>query len=545
MNKNTSILFLCLGIFVLNACHRQDNDLSKAENKISTDEMVGYIKTLASDEFEGRKPFSNGEKKTLAYLQKVYQDIGLEPANKGSYLQEVPMVEIAGKVEDTLTIKTPGSDMDLEYKKDFVALSRRMEHDIEINNKQLVFCGYGINAPEYQWDDFSGVDVKDKVIVVLVNDPGLDSNDPDFFRSNAMTYYGRWTYKYEQAARMGAAGCLIVHDDKGAGYPWSVVVNSNTSSELYPKPDNGNMDRCKLEGWITQSKAEELFDLLGQNWNELKAEAATPGFKPFPLEATLSFKIENSWKESSSYNVLGMIPGTDLKDEYVIYSAHWDHLGIGKPIDGDSIYHGAVDNGTSLAWMLEIARAFKAMPEAPRRTVVFFAPTAEESGLNGSAWYVKHPVFPIKQTVANINNDLMLPYGKMIDVMITGYGQSDMEDIVEEMAKLQGREILPDPNAHTGMYFRSDHFSFAKVGVPALFARGNVISREHGREWMKEKEANWVKNHYHKPADKYEDSWDLEGVKEDAQLLFRVGWKIANQNDQPQWKEGSEFKVKR
>ncbi|WP_289055883.1 M28 family metallopeptidase [Carboxylicivirga marina] len=532
-----------LVFLLLVACQDPEQALKDAELKISTEAMKEYIIELGSDAYQGRKPFSEGEELSIKYLQKCYKAIGLEPANGDSYLQKVPLVMVKGQVKTPFEISTAHTSLSLDSSNEFVAFSRQMAPELELNASEMVFVGYGIIAPEYNWNDYANLDVKGKTVVVLVNDPGLDSGRDDFFTGNAMTYYGRWTYKYEEAARQGAEAVFIIHDDKGAGYPWSVVVNSAAVAKVYPESANKYADRCKVEGWIHQSKARELFSAMELNLDALIVKAKKNTGKGFALPAKANLSLTNSWKKDVSHNVMGMIKGTDLADEYLFYSAHWDHLGIGKKIDGDSIYNGTVDNGTSLAWMMEIAKAFKTMPQAPRRTVVFFAPTAEESGLNGSGYYADHPIFPIHKTVANINNDLMLPFGRCKDVMVTGYGKSDLDDILKTEAAKQNRYILPDPNAHTGMYYRSDHFSFARVGIPALFARGNNDHREKGTAYMSEKEQYWINNCYHKPNDEYEDWWDLTGVEEDAKLLFRVGWHIANTDVYPQWKDGSEFKA--
>jgi len=518
--------------------------LEKAEAIMSENQMKEYIEVLASDEFQGRKPFSEGELKTIDYISNVYSDLGLETAVENSYLQEVPLVEVSVGVDMPMNFDTYGKEKNIRYKDDFVVFSRRLEDNIEVKNSELVFAGYGIVAPEYGWDDYKNLDVKGKTVLVLVNDPGLDSGDDKLFKGNEMTYYGRWSYKFEEAARQGAAALLIIHDTKGAGYPWSVVLNSALVPKLYQQSENKYADRAAMEGWLTHDIAADIFADNKMNLEETIIDAKKKGFKGFVLDTKMSMTIRNSYRKDKTNNVIGVIKGSDLSDECIVYSAHWDHLGIGRKMNGDSIYNGAVDNGTSLAWMFEIARAFKAMP-TPRRSVVFLAPSAEESGLNGSAYYVSHPVFPLNKTVANINNDLMLPYGRMKDLMVTGFGQSELDDYAAEAAKEQGRYILPDPNPHTGMYYRADHFSFAKAGVPALFARGNSDHIEKGKDYMSEKENDWLANNYHKPFDEYQDWWDLSGVKEDAQLMFRIGWKLANEDTFPKWKEGSEFKAVR
>lgn len=540
MLKQIWSVFLFL---LLIACNTEEQQLKQAEAVISSEAMVEYVKQLGSDEFLGRKPFGEGEQLTIAYLQKSFEEIGLEPTKNECYLQEVPLIKVTRRVNTSLDISVDEQRvLSFNNSSDFVAFSQRIEKDLELKQSELVFAGYGIVAPEYNWNDYEGLDVIGKTVVVLVNDPGLDSGREDFFTGNAMTYYGRWKYKYEEAARQGAEGILIIHDNKGAGYNWSVVNNSAAVAKVYPVVENNYLDRCKIEGWIQAAVASQLFEAIGMNLADVAKNAKQEGFKGFNMKAKVSLSITNAWEQANSHNVLGVIKGTDLADEYLFYSAHWDHLGIGNVMNGDSIYNGAVDNGTSLAWMMEIAKAFKAMPVAPRRSVVFFAPTAEESGLNGSGYYADNPIYPINKTVANINNDLMLPFGRCKDVMITGYGKSDLDDIIGEEAIKQGRYILPDPNAHTGMYYRSDHFSFARVGIPAAFARGNNDHWEKGKEYMAEREQFWIDNCYHKPDDEYEEWWDLSGVVEDARLLFRVGWRITNTDAYPQWKEGAEFK---
>jgi len=514
--------------------------IEKAESVISEARMKEYVQVLASDEFQGRKPFSPGESKTIKYISEVYSDLGLKTDN--NYLQEVPLVEVTVGVDTPMQFETKGKEQSIRYKDDFVVFSRRLKDQIEVKDSEIVFAGYGIVAPEYGWNDYENLDVKGKTVLVLVNDPGLDSGNDELFKGNEMTYYGRWSYKFEEAARQGAAALLIIHDNKGAGYPWSVVLNSALVPKLYQQSENAYQDRAAIEGWLTHEVASKLFAENQLNLDEAILNAKKKGFHGFALDTKMSITIRNSFREDVTHNVIGIIKGSDLSDECIVYSAHWDHLGIGRKMNGDSIYNGAVDNGTSLAWMFEIAKAFKAMP-TPRRSVVFLAPSAEESGLNGSAYYVNHPLFPLHKTVANINNDLMLPYGRMKDLMVTGYGQSELDDYAEEAAKQQGRYILPDPNPHTGMYYRADHFSFAKAGVPALFARVNNDHVEKGKVFMSEKEKDWLANNYHKPFDEYQDWWDLSGVAEDAKLMFRIGWKLANEDSFPQWKDGSEFKA--
>jgi len=543
MNVKNTFLLLALSMAIMSNlnCNNSYEDLENAMNSINTQDLAKHVKVLASDEFEGRRPFTKGETKTIEYLESVFAEMGLKPGNNGSYFQEVPLVQVSCIPDEQMTLSSGNEEIFLDYKNEFVVVSRRLTEEIKLEESELIFAGYGIVAPEYNWNDYEGLDLKGKTVVVLSNDPGLYSKDSTFFKGKTMTYYGRWTYKYEEAARRGAAGVIIIHDDLGAGYPWSVVLNGALVPELYLVPEDKYESRCRMEGWITQDAAKKLFALEGMDFS-ITETAQNPDFKSIPLNTSLSLNLKSEQEYKTTTNVLAYMEGSERPDEVIIYSGHWDHLGIGRVMNGDSIYNGAVDNGTTLAWMIEIAEAFTKLVNKPKRSVMFFAPTAEESGLLGSGYYTRNPVFDIEKTVANINNDLMLPYGRMKDVMITGFGQSELEEYVSEAAKSQNRYILPDPNPHTGMFFRSDHFSFAKVGVPSLFVRGNCEHIEKGKEWMAKKEQKWLSNYYHKPTDEYEEDWDLSGVEDDAKLLFMVGYKLSNESSFPKWKEGSEFK---
>lgn len=538
--KPFSFLAILSLLLFFSSCNTKQSDLQNAISTISTEDLVRQSKTLGSDEFMGRKPCTEGEIITINYLESEFKRIGLEPAVNGSYFQEVKLMEILNTPDDKLKISGNGKAFDFNLISDFAAFSMRAQEDIVLEKSDLIFAGYGIVAPEYNWNDYEGIEVKGKTVIVLINDPGFETENIDFFKGNSMTYYGRWTYKYEEAARQGADACIIIHDTKPAGYGWGVVSNGNQTPRLFLADENNYSDRCAVQGWLSQESSKKLFIEAGLStaiWDEAKK----PGFKAVPLNLSVSLKMKNSWRIDKSQNVLGVLRGSKRPDEVVIYSAHWDHFGVGRKIDGDSIYNGAVDNGTSMAWMLEIAEAFSALKVKPERSVLFFAPTAEESGLLGASHYVQNPVFDLKKTVANINNDMMLPYGRMKDVMITGFGQSELDDYVAEIAKKHDRYIIPDPNPHTGMYFRADHFAFAKAGVPALFARGNCDSREFGIEWAKQKEADWLANNYHKVTDQYEEWWDLSGVSDDAKLLFEVGYKLSMEKTFPKWKKDSEF----
>lgn len=535
-----SLLFTIPVILLLTSCQ---SGYQKAESTINGKDMKRIVTEFSSDEFLGRKPFTRGEEKAVDFLINEYKRIGLEPAMNGSYIQEVPMVEVKNTPDKTMKFNLRNASLELNYKDDFVAFSRQLVDEINIKNSEVVFAGYGIVAPEYNWNDYEGMDVKNKIVMVLVNDPGFGTANKDFFNGNAMTYYGRWTYKYEEAARQGAQGILIIHETEPAGYPWGVVLNGAIIPKLYLKPNDNYLSKCAMEGWITNNAAHELFSLAGYDLDEMKEQAQNPGFTPVNLNARLNLSIKSSHKFATSKNVIGIIPGTDRADEVIIYSSHWDHLGVGEPINGDSIYNGAVDNGTTTAWMLEIAEAFANLRKRPSRTIMILSPTAEEQGLLGTKYYVENPIFPLHKTVANINNDLLLPFGPYKDVMITGYGKSELDDYIERFAKEYDRYVLPDPNPHTGMYYRADHFSFAQAGVPAMFARGNCDSREFGKEWAAQMEKEWLNYYYHKPADEYDPkTWSFEGIVDDAKLMFRIGYELANSDYFPKWKEGSEFK---
>jgi len=381
--------------------------------------------------------------------------------------------------------------------------------------------------------------------VVLVNDPGFGMDDPSFFKGNEMTYYGRWTYKYEEAARQGAEGLIIIHETAHASYPFAVVQGGWSGPNLYLNSEDGNQSRCAMEGWISYESAEKLFANMGMKGYDFYKEARKKTFKPFAMNQQISLSFTNKIKFSKSYNVLALYPGTDLADEVIIYTAHWDHFGIGKPVDGDSIYNGAVDNGTGVAAIVQVAQAFAKLTKKTRRSVMFMAVTAEEQGLLGSEFYSENPVFSPEKTVADINVDAIGPIGRVNDFSIVGYGQSELEDYAEAAVKRQGRYITPDPHPEAGSFFRSDHFNFAKIGVPALYGKGTIDSDAYGKEWGEKQYKKYVSDHYHKPSDELSADFNAEGVVLDAQVIFDIGYHLANQDVFPKWKEGSEFKARR
>lgn len=526
-----------------------------AWNEIRKSRLLGEITTLASNKFEGRAPASRGETLTVSFLEREFKKLGLQPGNpNGTYLQKVPMVGIKADPGAELTFAKDRTReaMKLRFATDFAAWTKRVEPQASIDS-ELVFVGYGVVAPEYHWDDYKDVDVRGKVLVMLVNDPPVPDPrdpsqlDPHMFKGKAMTYYGRWTYKYEIAARKGAAGALIVHETGPAGYPWAVVQSSNTV-ELFSllTPDQGR-SRCAVEGWITTDRAEALFRLAGQDFSTLHRAAATPGFRPVPLGVKASLVLKNRIRKINSTNVIARLPGDDprLRDQYVIYTAHWDHLGVGSSVNGDSIYNGAADNASGTAGLLEIARAFTKVQPRPRRSVLFLSVTAEEKGLLGSEYYAEHPLYPLKNTLADINMDGLNMHGFTKDIVVVGLGNSTLDNYVKEVAAEQHRVVVPDAEPEKGFYFRSDHFSFAKQGVPALDPNEGVdyVGRPAG--WGLKLRAKYVAEDYHKPSDEVKPDWDLSGAVQDLQLLFSVGYRVANADEYPTWSKESEFRAKR
>ncbi|MFN3997759.1 M28 family metallopeptidase [Algoriphagus sp.] len=502
--------------------------------------------TLSSDEFMGRMPFSEGEKITTSFLESEFKTLGLEPGNGDSYFQDVPMVSIVSKPVGNIELKNASKGISLEGFKDFVVWTQKTDSLVEVKDAEVVFAGFGIVAPEYGWNDYAGLDVKGKIVVVLVNDPGFGTEDASFFKGNTMTYYGRWTYKYEEAARQGALGCLIVHNTIPAGYGFNVVQGKHNAPILYLDDRGNEAYKMGFEGWITLPTAKKLFELAGQNEGELLAKARKPGFQGIPLGVNLSATMEVEAEYNVSQNVVAKVTGKTKPDEYLIYTAHWDHFGIGKPDEtGDSIYNGALDNASGTAALIALAKAFKTDAQ-PDRTVIFLAVTAEEQGLWGSAYYAQNPIYPKEKTVANINMDGINPYGKMKDVSIIGAGQSEMEDLLDVELEKLGRYSAPEPNPVAGYYFRSDHFNFAKIGIPALYFGTGIDHFEKGKEYGKSLQDDYVANYYHKPNEQYDpERWNLDGAVDDVQLLYHVGKSLANSDKWPEWKAGSEFKAVR
>jgi len=515
---------------------------------IDNDALLAHTKVLSSDEYEGRAPCTKGEQLSVAYIADQFKRAGLKPGNTdGTYFQNVPLVGITPAPAPL--VFTKGSQRQtLKWKDDVVAWTKHVAPSAIVEKSDVVFVGYGVVAPEFNWDDYKGVDVKGKTILMLVNDPPVPDPtnpselDPKTFGGNAMTYYGRWTYKYDIAAQKGAAAALIVHETGPAGYGFNVVQGKTGEQFDLVTPDK-NMSRAAIEGWITLDQAKALLRSAGQDFDALKAQAATRDFKPVPLGVTASMTIRNTLRTIDSQNVLGTLEGSDpkLKDEYLVYTAHWDHFG--KTADG--IFHGAEDDGLGCAALIEMARAFTKLPAPPRRSILFLAVTAEEQGLLGSQFYSVTPVYPLAKTVADINMDSWNVHGRTKDLTLVGFGASELDDYARDAAGEQGRVVHADAEPEKGFYYRSDHFNFAKQGVPALDPDGGVDYIGKPPEYAKQQRDEWNANRYHTPKDVVLPDWDLSGVREDLMVLFAVGYRVAQADKMPEWKPGNEFRAKR
>jgi Zn-dependent M28 family amino/carboxypeptidase len=503
------------------------------------------VRVLASDDFEGRRPGTPGEEKTLAYLVDQFRKLGLKPGNGDSYLQQVPLVEILAGSDATLVVAGRGAAQPLEYAKDMVIWSEREAPEASLQHSGLVFVGYGIVAPEYEWNDYAQVDVHGKTVVVMVNDPGYGSKDPKVFRGNAETYYGRWTYKLEEAARQGAAGVLLIHDIGAAGYAWNVVVNGRTGPQFESAAPDAKTRHMDVEGWITAGAARAMFNRAGLDFEALTAAAARPGFKPIDMGLEADAAVHNTIRRFSSSNVIALLPGSGRKREYVVYSAHWDHLGRQPPLAGGAIFNGAVDNASGVAGLLMLAQSFTRTQPPPERSIAFIAFTAAEAGLLGSAYYVENPIIALRQTAGVLNLDAMHIGGPTRDVMVFGYGNSELEDYLREAALLQGREVHPDPNPELGSYYRSDQFSFARSGVPALYSKAGLDDSARGPAWGQAQLDDYLAHRYHQTGDKYSADWDVRGTLDDLRLYYEVGNRLAHSRRFPRWYPNSEFRMSR
>lgn len=520
------------------AAHTFTADITEAD-------FADMVKALSSDEFEGRAPGSVGEEKTTAYLEAQMKRIGLQPGNNGSYFQDVPMVETtADEAATTMTLATAKGDHALKFGTDYVIGTRTGQTEVKLDASDMVFVGYGVDAPEQQWNDYAGQDWTGKTVVMFVNDPGFHAKDEALFGGNRMTYYGRWTYKFEEAARKGAAAALIVHDTAGASYGWDVVKNSWAGPQYDLPAKDDPEKRIPLQGWLSAEAARQLFADAGLDLDAAYASAGKRGFKPVPLKAKATVSLKSSITEKTSRNVIGVLPGATKPDEAVLYMAHWDHLGKHEGEEGDNIYNGAVDNATGVAGILEIAEAFAHQDPKPARSVVFVAVTLEESGLLGSKYYVAHPTFPMDKIAGVINLDAMSVGGKSRDFVVTGKGNSELEDMLKVYADQQGRVLTEEGNPAGGYYFRSDHFNFAKAGVPALYAKGGNDLLEGGVEAGKAASEEYAKR-YHQASDEMHEGWKLDGVAQDLQALYGVGKDLAVEDKWPNWYEGNPFKAVR
>jgi len=547
MNKKYFLqtIFLVTLTLIFSGCVSKEQSLTSALESITAEELSKDVEILSSDEFEGRAPASKGEEKTVNFLKEEFQKVGLKPGNGESFFQEVPMVEITADPAVRLEIKGDKKSTRFIYGDEFVACTLRVVEEVSLVDSEMIFVGYGIVAPEYDWNDYEGLDVRGKTVVILVNDPGFATEDPELFNGRAMTYYGRWTYKYEEAALQGAEGALIIHETEPAAYPWGVVKNGWTGPQFNLISEDNNLSRCAVEGWLHLETARRVFKSAGLNYDEIKTTAVKRDFTAIPLGLKASMSLKNRIRQQKSKNVIALLPGSERADEYIFYMAHWDHFGKDPTLEGDQIFNGALDNATGTVALIELAEAFKQLESPPLRSIVFLAVTAEEQGLLGSKYYATHPIYPPTKTVAAINMDALNIWGKMKDVTVIGYGNSELDHYVETAASEQGRRVRPDPKPERGSFYRSDHFSFAKEGIPALYTSGGVDHVEHGEEWGLAKRDKYIAENYHKPSDEFDPNWDFSGMIEDLRLLFKVGYMLSMESTFPNWEEGSEFKAKR
>jgi len=568
------------------ACSARGDDLSEALAKLSGSKVLEHIKVLASDEFEGRAPGSPGEAKTIAYLTDQFQKMGLKPGNPdGTYVQDVPLVGFEA-LKTSGSIKFKDQTVDLKTLDDWVAVSRKyaaamdeltgankpkpgqpvkqavadfrmasapLTSTLQLDDSEVVFVGYGVVAPEYGWDDYKGLDVKGKTVIMLINDPAVPDPadpsklDPALFQGKAMTYYGRWTYKYEIASQKGAAACLIVHETGPAGYPYQVVTGSWSRENFDLFLPDGNARRVTVEAWLSLDKARAIFQAGGQDFDKLKAAAARKDFKPVALGGKADFSVRNKLRKIDSKNVLARLEGSDpaLKAEHVVYTAHWDHLGRDPKLTGDQIYNGAADNASGTAALLEVARGYTLLKTPPKRSILFLSVTAEEKGLLGAKFYAEKPLYPLAKTLADINMDVINLWGKTRDIVSVGLGNTTLDDALLEAAKGQGRTVGGDPEPEKGSFYRSDHFEFAKVGVPALNAKAGIDFIGKPSDYGKLKRDEYTQKDYHKLSDEVKPDWDLSGAEQDMQLLMEVGYRVAQGSKYPEWKPGTEFKAAR
>ena len=508
---------------------------------VSRERLVEHIKTLSSDEFGGRAPGSEGEEKTVAYLTEKFREIGLTPGNPdGTYVQNVPLVGVTATEDSHLFLIERGKTEELAPGLGYVAWTKRVVEDVAAEG-DLVFVGYGVVAPEYGWDDYKDVDVRGKVLVMLVNDPPAEGK----FGGEAMTYYGRWTYKYEIASQRGAAGAFIVHETIPAGYPWEVVTGSWAGEQFDLVTEDKNQGRVAVEGWFSLDATRALFERAGLDFTAEIEKAKSADFRPVPLGVRVRADIRNRLRTVESKNVVARLEGTEAADEVALYLAHWDHLGTREGVEGDDVFNGAYDNATGTAGLIELARAFSTLDPKPRRSVVFLAVTAEEQGLLGSRFYAQNPLYPVAKTVAAINMDGANVWGRTRDITVVGMGQSTLDDLARRLAAEQERVVVPDTEPQKGFYYRSDHFELAKVGIPSFYADPGVDFLGKPEGWGQRERERYVAEDYHKPSDEVKEWWDLSGMVEDLELFFAMGRHLATSDEWPEWSETSEFRAVR
>ena len=533
---NTNIFLILVLSFVVTSCSQTEN--------INEKNIHLHVKELSSDKFEGREPGTVGGELTKKYIKESFKSSGLQPIKK-DFLLEVPLSKMEVNLDESyLKFKKAKDQRILIPGEETVFWSKRVKETIEVKDSEVLFVGYGIVAPEYEWNDYEGIDVKGKTLIALINDPGFKTQDPNLFNGNAMTYYGRWVYRFEEAARQGAEALIIIHETAPASYPWKVVQNSWSGKQIDLKRPNLGMDRIKVEGWITDAVAEELFSEAGLDLEQLKEDALSSNFKPVPLkDFKMNAKLSNDLSFSVSHNVGGIKVGSKRPDEYVLMIAHWDHLGKRESHSprNDQIYNGAVDNATGVAGVIELANSFKNV--ALDRSLLFLAVTAEESGLLGSQYFAEYPPIELSNIVAGYNFDGILPTGKTRDVVVVGYGASELENILEEELNELDMYITPDPAPEKGFFYRSDHISFAKKGVPMLYADGGVDINDGGLEAGSKISNDYTQYHYHQPSDEYQNSWDLSGFKDHLEITRSMVLRLANSEEWPEWYEGNEFKA--
>jgi Zn-dependent M28 family amino/carboxypeptidase len=514
-----------------------------AHPDISVQTLKDVTKTLSADDFGGRKPGTPDETRTIDYIVQKFKAAGLQPGNHGSWFQDVPIVQITAKNISPLTFTGGKTPLSLDYRKDMVVATYRVTPHIAINNSDVVFVGYGINAPERGWNDYAGVDVKGKTVVILVNDPDWRSSEvKGLFDGKAMTYYGRWTYKYEEAARQGAAAAIIVHQTAPAAYGWGVVQSSWTGPQQELAAEGDHMDQSLAIGWIQKFDADKLFAAAGKDFATLEAAAGKKGFHAVPLGLKASVSFDNDIARETSHNVIGILPGTQRPDETVFYTAHWDHLGHCDPVDGDGICNGARDNASGVAGLVALAQA-QAKAGPAQRTLAFMAVTAEEAGLLGSEYYAEHPIFPLGKMVGGVNMDVLNTVGATRNFVITGYGKSQLDDLVKPLAAAEGRVVEPEPDPERGGYFRSDHFSFAKLGVPMLDAGSGEDLVKGGTAAGRAATLDYIEHRYHRPSDEYDPNWDWSGAVQDLTIYYELGRELADSDRWPNWYQSSEFRA--